>query len=321
MPTKAVQSIDKEAFLLDIERKLGADHSDRLPKLSMKGVSAANGESIVKNGFALSENGKKTGKQSKHFVCTSCHNVVKEDPDLKSNDAQARLDYASSNGLPYLQGTALYGAVNRSTFYNGDYYKKYGKLIEPAKNDIRGAIQLCATQCAQGRALKEWEIESVLAYLHTIGIKIKDIKLSNEETSQIEKALSENNKDEHSKALALLQNTYLHKSDATFVPPPDNRKKGNGLVGKIDNGLKLYKSSCLHCHYQQRYSYLHLDETNMSIKYLNKHMRTYHRQSVYQVTRWGVPVYNGKESYMPHYTLEKMSEQQLADLTAFVASK
>ena len=39
---------------------------------------------------------------------------------------------------------------------------------------------------------------------------------------------------------------------------------------------------------------------------------------MYQVTRWGVPVKSGKKSYMPQYTEERMSKQQLTDLRAFI---
>ena len=94
------------------------------------------------------------GKQSKHFVCTSCHNIQKEDPDLSIADPQARLEYARDMELPYLPGTTLYGAVNRTSFYNGDYEKKYGDLVKPARNNLREAIQLCAVECSQGRALR-----------------------------------------------------------------------------------------------------------------------------------------------------------------------
>ncbi|HMP31400.1 MAG TPA: cytochrome c, partial [Saprospiraceae bacterium] len=93
---------------------------------------------------------------------------------------------------------------------------------------------------------------------------------------------------------------------------------GNNLTGDKDNGYKIYKYSCLHCHQKQKYSYLDLDESNYSLNYLKRHLSTYHRQSIYQVTRWGVPVYSGKKSYMPQYTLERLSEQQLADLVAFI---
>ena len=300
----------------DLEIALGKDLSAKKPNLALKNVSIANGESLVKNGFATRVNGKETRIQSKHFVCTSCHNVEREDPSLAVNDAQARLDYTNEKGLPYLQGTALYGAINRSQYYNGDYFKKYGDLVFKARNDVREAIQLCAQECAQGRKLADWELESILAYLWSIGLQTKDLQMSDADEAIVNKALTGN--EEKSTAMMIVGSKYLDYSAATFVYPPDDRDKGNGLTGNKENGGLIYKNSCLHCHENGKYSYLSLDETTMSKNYLKRNIGTYHRQSIYQVVRWGVPVRNGKKSYMPQYPVEKLSEQQLADLVAFI---
>lgn len=305
-----------ENSLIEIQEKLGKDLSDKKPNMSLKGVSAEVGKAIVLDGFSKKNNGRKSKRQSKHFVCTSCHNVEREDPDLSINDSQSRLDYVRSKGLPFLQGTALWGAVNRESYYNGDYYKKYGDLVDPARNNIREAIQLCAKECAQGRALKDWEIESILAYFWTIDIKMKDIDLSADDRKLLEIGLNDDSKKED--ALRMLDTKYLKASEATFVYPPENRKQGNGLVGNVENGLAIYDSSCLHCHYKKKYSYLHLDNSKMSRKHLARNLGTYHNHSLYQVARWGVPVKAGKNSYMPQYTKEKLNEQQLADLVAYI---
>jgi mono/diheme cytochrome c family protein len=307
-----------ELYLSDVEEQLGVDLSTKKPDLTLPGVSVKAGESLIKNGFIPKDLGRKAGKQSKHFVCTSCHNIQREDPDLAMPDPQARLDYAVSKGLPFLQGSPLYGVINRSTYYNGDYQTKYGDLALKAKNNIREAIQLCAQECAQGRKLANWEVESILAYFWTIGIKIKDLKISEVENTAIKQAVNDKDTIMKTKALELLSLKYADKSEATFIPPPDNRKTGNGLEGNVINGEKIYKFSCLHCHQNQKYSFLDLDESAISLNYLKRHLSTYHRQSIYQVTRWGVPVFSGKKSYMPQYPVERLSEQQLADLVAYI---
>jgi len=149
----------------EVLEELGADYSAKKPNMSISGVSVEAGRSIIEDGFAPTPGGGKTGQQSKHFVCTSCHNTQREDPELTVSDPAARLAYTSDRDLPFLQGTTLFGAVNRDNYYNGDYYKKYGDLVDAARNDVRGAIQLCAVECAQGRSLDEWEVESILAYM------------------------------------------------------------------------------------------------------------------------------------------------------------
>lgn len=294
----------EEISVIDVLESKGLDYSDKRPNMALKGVSAEVGKSIFHDGFAPKPNGGKTSKQSKHFVCSSCHNVEKEDPNLSVVDPQARLEYTNQRGLPFLQGSTMYGAVNRSTYYNGDYEKKYGDLVIPARNNIRNAIQLCATECAQGRALKDWEMESILAYIWTLELKLEDINLDENSANSL--------------GVEGIQAKYLQGSPATFIPPPSDRKKGTGLIGNPENGKLIYENGCLHCHYQGRYSFLHLDESKLSFKHLKRSAPKYSRHSIYQVIRWGVPSKSGKASYMPQYTLEKMSDQQLTDLRAYI---
>lgn len=287
------------------------------PDTTLPGVSAAVGRALFQEGIAKKPGGGTTSKQSRHFVCTSCHNIQREDPDLRVSDPQARLEYVKQKGLPFLQGTALYGAVNRTQFYNGYYEKKYGDLVRPARHDIREAIQLCAIECSQGRLLEDWELESVLAYLWTIDLKIKDLQLSTEEKEQIESATPRTPTARN--AIELIKSKYLAGSPATFVAPPQDRSEGYpGLRGDPDNGRLLYELSCLHCHEGGRYAFFELDDSKMTFRYLARHLDRYTRYSIYQVTRWGTQPLQGRRSYMPNYTAEKMSRQQLEDLRAYI---
>ena len=310
-------SVTNETPVAEVLKKLGDRSITHQPNMGLKGVSAENGKKLFLEGISKSPSGKKSKKQSKHFVCTSCHNIVQEDPDLSVSDPQARLEYAKAKGIPFLQGTTMYGAVNRTSFYNGDYYKKYGDLVDKARNDIREAIQLCAVECAQGRSLKHWEIESVLAYLWTLEMKMEDLDLTDADFQKITAAVdSDGNKDN---AISLLKSKYLQGSPATFIAPPEDRKAGTANVtGNPENGRLIYDLSCKHCHENERYSFYKLDDTKLSLSHLNKHFSRYSRYSTYQVSRWGTSPVPGKKAYMPQYTKERMSVQQLEDLRAYV---
>ncbi len=312
--------IDEKDSVADVMRKLGKSDDSKYPNKNVKGgVSAEAGRLLIQEGFAPKEKGGKTKKQSKHFVCTSCHNIVKEDIDLASPDPQERLIYSEEQGIPFLQGTTLYGAVNRETFYNGDYEKKYGALVEPARNDIREAIKLCAVECAQGRELDDWELESILAYLWTIDLKMGDLLLNGEEFDLVESAL--NTGEDQEDALAIVESKFAKGAEAHFVYPPEDRKKGYDYVGNPENGKMIYDNSCLHCHKRQRYSYFDLDNSKLSFKYLKGKANGYAPHSLYQVIRWGVPTKSGKKSYMPQYTKEKMSDQMVEDLRAYIEKR
>ncbi len=308
--------ISNDDRLIKVIESLGGDVPDHFPNTSIFGVSAKRGKSLVVDGISTKPGGGKTKKQSKHFVCTSCHNLEREDPDLRFPDPQARLEYTNAKGMPFLQGTSLYGAVNREEFYNDDYYKKYGDLVIAARNNIREAIQLCAVECAQGRKLKDWELESVLAYLWTIDLKVSDLNLDDAQLDFIDGALKSST--QRDSALNLINSRYLKRSPAHFGTAEDSRMKSKELVGNPDNGKLVYDNSCLHCHQDRRYSYFNLDDCDLTFKYLKKKSGTYGDHSIYQAVRYGIHSISGRRSYMPQYPLEKLSEQQLLDLKSYI---
>ncbi|MEM1121479.1 MAG: c-type cytochrome, partial [Bacteroidota bacterium] len=201
-----------------------------------------------------------------------------------------------------------------------DYYKKYGDLVKDARNDIRGAIQLCAVECAQGRALKHWEVESILAYLWTIDLKIGDLNFSDADLKAIQAAIDQDM--DNPSTIDLVKSKYLQASPATFVAPPEDRKVGvSSIKGNPENGQLIYDLSCKHCHEDERYSFFKLDNSQQSFDHLHKHFPKYNRYSTYQVSRWGTSPVAGKKAYMPQYTKERMSVQQLEDLRAYIRQR
>jgi len=314
IPDEVLISEDDRVF--KVLESLGGSGPDHFPNTEIFGVSAKRGKQLIEEGFSSKPGGGKTRRQSKHFVCTSCHNLKKEDPDLRFSDPQARLEYTHENGLPFLQATTLYGAVNRETFYNDDYYKKYGDLVIPARDNIREAIQLCAVECAQGRRLKDWEVESILAYLWSIDLKISDLNLADDELEFIDNSMKKNMAQDS--AIALVRSRYLKGSPAHFVTAESSRQASVESKGNPENGQLIYQNSCLHCHEDRKYSYFHLDDCDVTFKYLKKKENSYTDHSIYQVTRYGVESLSGRRSYMPQYPIEKLSDQQLQDLRSYI---
>lgn len=302
--------------VVQVLKQLGVEMPKHTVNTNIIGVSAEAGKELMIKGFTSKDPVGKTQRQSRHFVCTSCHNVVVEDPDLRYADPDARLQYVADHDLPFLPATTFYGIINRKTFYNGDYEKKYGDLVKPARHSLRGAIALCAVECAQGRELEEWEMESIVAYLWTIGLQLSDLNIPQAEMDIVMDALAGNA--DATTAANIVQSYFLDHSPATFITPPPNRNDGYGLKGNAENGKKVYEQSCLHCHAEQRYSFFDLDKSDYSKDYLGKHFEKYTRHSAYQVIRYGTSPMNGKRAYMPHFTLERMSNQQVEDLKAYL---
>ncbi len=297
------------------------DHSldSHAPDHSVRNASAEAGKSIVFNGYGIKANGKKGKRVSRHFECIACHNVVREDPNLLDPDPEARLTYASEHQIPFLQGTTFYGISNRTSFYNGDYEKKYGELVDQARHNIREAIQVCATECSQGRRLKDWEVESILAYFQTIQLKFGDLEVSDQDRAVVTNALSgQSGRDE---AVSLIKSKYLDHSPAHFVDPPADRKTGNQLEGDPANGKLIYDLSCMHCHENKRYSFFVLDNQKMTFRFLAHHFPKFTKHSIYQVGRYGTSPLMLKRAYMPNYPIEKMSRQQMEDLRAYIEAQ
>jgi mono/diheme cytochrome c family protein len=271
------------------------------------------GEDIVLLG-KTEKDGKMSNFVSKFYTCTSCHNIAQEDPVITNFDPQARLEYVSKKGIPFLQGSTFWGMVNRETWYNDDYVIKYGDLVKPARNDLTEAVQLCAQVCSQGRKLEKWELDAVMAYLWSLQLKVSDLDLPDELVGKLQKSSSKD-----TSLVAELKKYYPLKSPATFVEPPSDKAKGyDGLVGNAENGKLLYDNSCQSCHKDGGVSRLILDNSKFTLNKLRRKIDKNSHYSLYEITRHGTHPIEGHKPYMPHYTLERMSHQQVEDLRAYV---
>ncbi len=166
-----------QTYLQEVQQALGENPPAHY--MSRNSELAKMGEELVKYGRTIGPDGERTKYISKHYVCTTCHNLDIEDPDLRVSDPEARLTYARKHQLPFLQGTTFKGIVNRESWYNDDYVKKYGdEKIERAPKNLREAIELCAIECSQGRPMEDWEIEAVLSYYWELQYSLDDLSLS-----------------------------------------------------------------------------------------------------------------------------------------------
>ncbi len=276
------------------------------------------GREIVHQGYTTDARGKRTRYVSKYYVCTSCHNIEREDPDLRVSDPETRLPYVKEKGIPFLQGTTFRGIVNRETWYNDDYVKKYGKeAIGKAHEDLREAIQLCAIQCSQGRYMAPWEIDAVLAYFWTLQWTLGDLELSAEDYQKLEQEAGQ--KASHKALRQWLKTFYLQKSPAHFFDAPYDKRKGyEGLKGRPAAGKDIYELSCLYCHKDGGVSHYILDNSKLSFKHLKSKIEKDSHMSLYQIIPYGTYAIPGHKPYMPHYPLERMSKQQVEDLRAYV---
>lgn len=274
------------------------------------------GKELVQKGWTTHQ-GKKSKVVSRFFVCTDCHNTLREDEHLKQPTPQGRLRYVQKHQLPFLQATTLWGSVNRETWYNDDYIKKYGDLVKPAKHNLQNAVQLCAQECSQGRELEAWELEAMVHYLNTIDVRLGDLGLNPMEERQLaDPQVSGLEK------ITLLKTKYSLASRATFVEPIPAPDRALGLKGDAAIGQLVYESSCLHCHQMTNdATNFKLDDSKLTFKKLRAHLKKSTAFSVYQITRNGTKPGAGQRGYMPHYTAERLSDEQIEGLAAYINLK
>ena len=274
------------------------------------------GEELILYGRTTSPDGSLSPYISKYFTCTHCHNTKREDSLLFSPNPELRLDYALNHDLPFLQGSTFHGIVNRESWYNGDYVKKYGIAAERAHDNLREAIQLCAVECAQGRVLEKWEEDAILAYFWSLEFRLKDLDLLENEYWDINAA--RNQRTSQREIRNLLERKYAKASPATFVDAPPNKKEGYGLKGDAKRGEALYQLSCLHCHEAGGPSEYVLDYRTATFRQLRNRIPKDTHHSLYQIVRYGTHAKPGHRPYMPRYPLERMSHQQVEDLRAYI---
>ena len=273
------------------------------------------GEEIVNKGITRGPDGTLSPVQSKFFVCTDCHNVRREDPDLRKSDPETRLDYVIQNRLRFLPGTTFYGIVNRTTWYNGDYLKKYGDSAGKANKNLVNAIQLCATQCAMGRKLENWELQAVLAYFWSLELKLQDLNLSETDWKKLKFASLRPEKNQG--LISWLKGFYLNASPATFSKPPTPFTAPDKYAPNIENGKAIYVLSCMSCHQSGRATAFTLGTSAVTYQLLSDHTDFGANFSVYHAIRNGINASPGK-GYMPIFSLQRMSDHQLKDLRAFI---
>lgn len=282
---------------------------------------AAIGKTLVYEGRLIKANGQRTPYISKYYKCTTCHNVVQEDPDLTKSDSEARLTYAMEHKIPFLQGTTFKGIVNRESWYNDDYVKKYGdEKIEKAHQNLRASIQLCAIECSQGRPMEDWEIEAVLAYFWSLQYTLGDLDLTKEQLAQLNEKRS--TPTAHPALRTWLRKMYLTKSPAHFYDAPADKNQGYpGITGRPERGKAIYELSCLHCHQEGGVSHYVLDNSKLSFRHLHQMIPKDSHFSLYQIIPYGTYAIPGHRPYMPHYPKERMNPQQVEDLRAYITQE
>lgn len=285
---------------------------------------ANKGQQLVMKGYTHNYKGKKTAKTSTKLYCIACHTIEKEHPKVGTIDPQSRLEHGDSIGIPFLPGAPFYGLVNRVAFFTNDYQQVFAHKdrlsLKEGHRDIRKAIQACNTVYAKGRKLDPWEIESILAFFWTLELKMGDLQVPDSTLMLIKESIQTNIG--NSRAVNLMRRYYQEVYPASLVGPIpiEERHLISPVLNSFSNGKRVYKQSCLHCHAGKRYANFNLDSSQKTFKFLKKHFDLTSKYSIYDALRYS-PGSKANKTNPPHYTVQRMSNQQIQDLRFYITQK
>lgn len=107
------------------------------------------------------------------------------------------------------------------------------------------------------------------------------------------------------KPLMTHESKYLQKSPATFTNPPEDKMAGYDHDGDPVLGKAIYELGCQHCHRPGGESDVILDNSELTLSWLRRHITDDSPKSIYEIIRKGTYATCGYKEYMPHYTVEK----------------
>ena len=271
---------------------------------------------------------------SEFYKCSHCHNHLREDRILSKQDPENRFAMileqpakkiepgALDAPLRLQPGTTMWGAVNRDSFYNDSYmiYHRLtvggGRPMNP--QSLEDATQVCCTYCSVGRLAEEWEILAMLTYFWSLEVKLADLDLPTAAAATMAAVLrapsSERDPVQVANARKTLGQLYLARAgDEYTAVPKDLKTDSQGpypdkaqFQGDVAIGKKLYSVACDHCHGEGK-----PNETAGSD--LVRNLSKYHAVLAYGTQQ-------DKEAYMPMFSRQRLSRQQIADIQAYLKS-
>jgi hypothetical protein len=267
---------------------------------------------------------------SNFYRCTHCHNNRREDPNLVDQDPEARAEWIAkqpkstapdARPLFLAPGTTLWGAVNRESFYN-DAYELYHSLTvdggrEMNPESLEDAIQVCCSYCSVGRLAEPWEMLSFLTYFWDLEVRLADLDLP----APVERAVLDvlSNPAQSPRELVLqtrrlMKRMYLRRAGDSATAPPSfdaDRKQGpysDKLLfeGDVKLGARWYALACEHCHGEGK-------PNELSGADLVRDRKRFHAVLSHGTSR-------DDEPYMPMFTAQRLSRQQIADIQVYLES-
>ncbi|MEM6916631.1 MAG: cytochrome c, partial [Verrucomicrobiota bacterium] len=255
-------------------------------------------------------NGKKL---SEYFFCADCHSSEREQSLLSDSPSAAELlHFAHEKELPLLPGPTFAGITNRDAFFESEMATS---LDSPSgvNSSLEKAVQFCSTTLAQGRQLNALEMQSVLAYLHSLEWRVGDLGFRGADLAELKRRSL--NPREYRSIRDDLRKRFPTRAKSTQGELPAD--SGSGYASRATRDPKrgdlVWSRACLHCHGAEGASPHFFGDRDSTWEKLQ---RLFEDGTVYLHIREGSKRESGV--HMPPYPDEKLGEQEIEDLRAFI---
>lgn len=266
---------------------------------------------------------------SEFYRCQDCHNYQREDAILTLQDPEARFQKirkqppsSNSNMRPlYLApGTTVWGIVNRESFYNDSFEAYHGLTVvgdrEMDPTSLEDATQVCCSYCSVGRFAEPWEIAALLTWFWDLELRLEDLDLPPAVATAVRSVLERPDASDPAKVAQtrdFLRRLYLRRAGDTATAPPAVKENKIGpyfdklqFQGDPAVGKDLYRHACNHCHGE------------------GKPNESAGADLIHDLQRFHAVLAKGTtqedEPYMPMFTAQRLSRQQIADIQAYLES-
>lgn len=298
--------------LSDFLSLLGAESKPRFPGTDDPGLVAAGREMIYKGRLPNSQG----EKLSEYFYCADCHSAEREQRLLSPHgDAQATVDFSIENDLPLLPASTFAGITDRVAYFESGTTDSLEIEAKP-KSDLESAVQFCSTALARGRELNPVEMQAVLAYLFSLEWRVGDLGFRGADLAELKRRSL--NRREHNTIVEDLQKRYPLRALRIRGDLPTESKSGYPSVKETnpERGHQIWSKACLHCHGAEGASQ-HFFGNRVST--WRKLLSLFEDGTAYRHIREGSGSENGV--YMPPYPVNKLGEQEIEDLRAYITAR
>lgn len=330
-------SADDGASSPGIDQLLGGtgrqDHARRLEELKIGGktfrwedYAGWGRELFLTSRVANPPTGAGPSKSlSEFYRCTDCHNNRREDLVLTHPNSHDRQHMIESDQrkpgeapLRLASGTTLWGAVNRSSFYN-DSFETYhtlevegGRPMDPTS--LEDATQVCCRYCSVGRFAEPWEMASLLTYFWELEVQLSDLELPASFEGPIVSLMKPTAPPDADLLRAFLGRQVMSRAPDDYTHPPIESTEEYVeypdhclFAGDADIGRGLYQAACVHCHGEGK-----VCETE-------GHDLVTDEEYFHEILSLGTE--RADTPYMPKFTAARLNRQQIVDILWYLRSE